>query len=106
MTRRLSFIFAGFLSAFATASMAQPVVVLGDDDDVVIREFVPPEPPTTEYRQTLIPGSVIPPDVPLKLFPATAPPKLRGYAYFVSVDQKLVVVEADTRRVVRILKTN
>jgi hypothetical protein len=105
-----AYLLGAIVAAVSSAALAQPVVVgspsWSDADDVLVRQYYTEAPaPEVEYHQTLTPGSAIPSDVPLKLFPASAAPNLRGYAYFVSVDRKLVVVEADTRRVVRILTT-
>ena len=77
--------------------------VLTPDDDGMIENYVVRDAPVQEFHQTQTPGSVVPQEVPLKMMPSNADPKLQGYAYFVSVDNKVVVVEADTRRVVRIL---
>jgi hypothetical protein len=50
---------------------------------------------------TLRPGSVIPAGVPLTKFEKH--PSLDHYAFFVSVDHKIVVADPATRIVVRIL---
>lgn len=98
-----------FCALLPGLAFAQTTVITGPapwtvEDEPVVRGYVTREPPpVVEFHQTLTPGSVIPEKVPLKIFPADAPPNLRGYAYFVSVDHKIVVVEADTRRVVHIL---
>ena len=107
MNRSHAALMLGAFIGFAAPCYAQTSLEadpLGPDNDRVIREYVTPEQgDVTEYNQTLSPGSIIPAAVPLKLFPPDAPPNLRKYAYFVSVDHKVVVVEADTRRVVHII---
>lgn len=105
----MSLVIMGSLSS--TIALAQAPIVTGprwtEDDDTMVRGYVTREaPPVIEFHQTITPGSIIPQGVPLKLFPASASPDLQGYAYFVSADRKLVVLEADTRRVVRILDTD
>ena len=100
-------ILAAAAVSLAAPALAQPVIAPGPapwsaDNDPIVREFVTPD-GTVHMDQTLRPGSEVPRGVPLKLFPASAPPRLQGYAYFVSADRKIVVVEADTRRVVHII---
>ncbi|HWG05939.1 MAG TPA: DUF1236 domain-containing protein [Beijerinckiaceae bacterium] len=91
---------------FAQAPIVSGAPTWHENDDTIVREYVMRQPPPViEFHQTIRPGSLIPDGVPLKIFPADASPDLQGYAYFVSADRKLVVVEADTRRVVRILDT-
>ena len=58
-------------------------------------------PPIIEEHMTLRPGSVLPDAVPLRRFEGQ--PSLERYAFFVSVDHKIVVVDPRTRVVVRIL---
>ena len=107
-----------YAAPFAVATILSPVIALAqapivngppawrEGDDMIVREYVARQPPpVVEFHQTIRPGSIIPEGVPLKIFPPEASADLQGYAYFVSADRKLVVVEADTRRVVRILDT-
>ena len=112
MTRMLytvPFVAATLISpviAFAQAPIISGPPAWSEGDDTIAREYVTRQPPPViEFHQTIRPGAIIPDGVPLKIFPADASPDLQGYAYFVSADRKLVVVEADTRRVVRILDT-
>jgi hypothetical protein len=111
-----------FLAALASGppALAQTAIALHpaiSDDDVVLdapRAAATPEeaydapdaPYAAEIHETLRPGSTVPRDIPLRLFSVNAAPSLRGYAYFVSVDYKLVVVDPATREVVHILPVN
>ena len=107
---RLSYASFALFALLPGFAFAQTTVITGPapwttEDEPIVREYVTRErPPVVEFHQTLTPGSVIPEAVPLKIFPPDAAPDLRGYAYFVSADHKVVVVEADTRRVVHILE--
>jgi hypothetical protein len=86
------------------AASAQDVVEISPDETVLVERYVrvlPAPPPVIEEHMTLRPGSVIPEGVPLNRF--TDEPKLERYAYFVSVDHKIVVADPRTRVVVRIL---
>ena len=49
------------------------------------------------------PGSIIPDDIPLRPFGGLTDPVYQGYRYFVSQDRKVVIVDPETRTVVRIL---
>jgi hypothetical protein len=95
-----------FVLTASTAAFAQSAVILNPPaaDDVIVEDStvgaVPVDP---TIHETLRPGSIIPVDIPLKLFTADAAPNLRGFAYFVSVDYKMVVVDPATRTVVHIM---
>ena len=83
---------------------AQDVVEIAPGDTVLVERYVreiPAPPPMIEQHQTLRPGSVLPEGVPLNRFEGEA--KLDRYAFFVSVDHKIVVVDPRTRIVLRIL---
>jgi hypothetical protein len=79
------------------------VIEITPDETVLVERYVEtaPPPPVVEEHMTLRPGSVIPVEVPLKRFGDV--PALRKYAYFLSVDHKIVVADPETRVVVRIL---
>lgn len=101
-----SLIFA--LGTMAAASippaLAQEDIEISPEDSVLVERYVreiPAPPPVIEEHMTLRPGSVIPAAVPLQRFKGT--PSLARYAYFVSVDHKIVVADPATRVVVRIL---
>lgn len=91
------------LLAAAPPAFAQTVVISPEETVLVERYIVQepalPPPVTIEEHQTLRPGSVVPVGVPLQQF---REPRLAKYAYFVSVDNKVVVVDPATRTVVRI----
>lgn len=80
-------------------------VDLRPDEEVVVREYIVRRRPTPIVVEggTVRPGSIVPADVDLQAFDESALPSLRRYAYFVSPDSKIVVVEPTTRQVVRIL---
>ena len=59
-----------------------------------------PPPVTIEENTVLRPGSPVPPSIPLSPFTGRA--QLAKYGYFVSVDNKVVVVDPETHIVVRI----
>jgi hypothetical protein len=107
-----------------------PAWDVGPDDEVVMREYIirrrPPAlapvvvapapvvtapapvvaaPPPVVAAPALVirPGSIIPADVELEPFVDAPVPALRGYSYFVSPSNKIVVVEPMERRVVRVL---
>ena len=92
------------LAGCCTAASAQGVIEIAPDDTVLVERYVreiPEPPPVIEEHLTLRPGSVIPEAVPLR--PFEGQPRLARYAYFVSVDHKIVVADPQTRVVVRIL---
>jgi hypothetical protein len=74
--------------------------------EVIVREYVTREAPPTVIIQeggTVRPGSFVPEYVELRRFGNLADPSLGRLAYFASPDQKIVLVDPETRRVVRIL---
>ena len=76
------------------------------DREVVVREYVertPSEPVIIREGGTVRPGSIIPGDIPLRPFGGLTDPFYQGYRYFVSPDRKVVLVDPETRMVVRIL---
>lgn len=92
------------LASAAVPALAQDVVEISPDDTVLVERYVreiPAPPPVIEEHMTLRPGSVIPEGVQLNRFEDH--PSLDRYAYFVSVDHKIVVADPRTRVVVRIL---
>lgn len=98
-------IFSFALAAMAAApALGQEIVDLSPADTVLVERYVrevPLPPPVIEEHMTLRPGSVIPTAVPLRPFESS--PSLTRFAYFVSVDHKIVVANPRTRVVVRIL---
>ena len=99
-----STILAAALCASSLAAIAQ-VLVVPPEDDVLIERFIVeqplPPPVVLEDNITLRPGSVVPTGVALRPMGGTG--SLAKYAYFVSVDGKVVVVDPASRQVVRIL---
>jgi hypothetical protein len=76
------------------------------DREVVVREYIertPTDPVIVRDGGTVRPGSVIPDDIPLRPFGGLTDPFYQGYRYFVSPDRKVVIVDPETRTVVRIL---
>jgi hypothetical protein len=108
--------FATGLLLSGSSSYAQPItpgpVITTDDLDlppdreVVVREYIvrePAPPVLIEEGATIRPGSIVPAYVPLRRFDNIAVPSLRPYGFFVSPDNKIVVVDPATRQVVRII---
>ena len=85
-------------------AMAQAVVITPDESVLVERYIVEeptlPPPVVIEENTTLRPGSLVPAAVPLQPFGGRS--TLAKFSYFVSVDDKVVVVDPVTRTVVRI----
>ena len=83
-------------------------VVIDPDQEVMIRRHVIEEQPAPYVieipRGQVRIGSAVPSDVPLRPMARFGSQDLARFAYFVSPDQKIVVVEPETRRVVKIIK--
>ena len=102
-----SLTFAGGLATallIASPALSQ-VVVLSPDEDVLVERYIIetpslPPPVVIEENMTLRPGSIVPAGVALQNFGARS--SLARYGFFVSVDNKVVVVDPATRTVVRI----
>jgi hypothetical protein len=94
------------LAASTGIAAAQDIIDITPGDEVLVERYVRevPAPPVIEEHMTLRPGSVIPDAIPLQ--PFTRIPSLAKYAFFVSVDHKIVVVDPHTRIVARILDQN
>ena len=84
-------------------------VVIDPEQEVIIRRQVIEEQPTPYVieipRGQVRIGSTIPGDIPLRPMGQAGSGELSRLAYFVSPDQKIVVVEPGTRRVVKIIKS-
>ena len=113
---RLKLILPALLMASAAPALAQslappPAVVTQELDfpaerETIVREYVTREAAPTVIIQeggTVRPGSFVPEYVELRRFGNLADPSLGRLAYFASPDQKIVLVDPETRRVVRIL---
>ncbi len=104
MTRLFALCGAFTLALTAMAARADEIIDISPGDTVLVERYVravPEPPPIIEEHVTLRPGSVLPAAVPLRRFEGQ--PSLDRYAFFVSVDHKIVVVDPRTRVVVRIL---
>ena len=104
MFKTLSLGAALALSLIASVARADEVIEISPGDTVLVERYVraiPELPPIIEEHMTLRPGSVLPAAVPLRHFEGQ--PSLERYAFFVSVDRKIVIVDPHTRVVVRIL---
>ena len=82
---------------------APRVLQVSPEETVLIERYVREETdvPVVEEHMTLRPGSVIPEGVPLRVFSKNT--ELARFAYFISVDDKVVIADPRTRTVVRIL---
>ena len=98
-------------SVCAQVSVPGPVIAspndidLGPDEELVVREYIIRRGSARmEVESPIIrPGSIIPEYVELEAFEDAPVPALRRYAYFVSPNNKVVVVEPASRAVVSIL---
>ena len=102
--KRSIIIALGALALSTAPLLARDLIDISPEDTVVVERYVrevPLPPPPIVEHMTLRPGSVIPPGVELSRF--TDKPSLARYAFFVSVDHKIVVADPKTRVVVRIL---
>ncbi|MFO1149735.1 MAG: DUF1236 domain-containing protein [Alsobacter sp.] len=83
-------------------------VEIDPDQEVVIRRRVIEEQPAPSVieipRGQVTIGSAVPGDIPLRPMSRFGSQGLANLAYFVSPDQKIVVVEPQTRRVVKIIR--
>lgn len=89
-----------------TETLRREVIQIPPEQEMLVREYVmrgPGEPVIVEGGGRVRPGSVIPEWVDLQPFSGLSVPALRGYGFFVSPDEKIVIVDPATRVVVRIL---
>jgi hypothetical protein len=79
------------------------VMEITPDDSMRAERYIKGESdvPVIEEHMTLRPGSIIPDGVPLRLFANVS--ELGRFAYFVSVDHKIVIADPQSRTVVRII---
>lgn len=79
------------------------VLEVTPEDTIRMERYVREETdvPVIEEHMTLRPGSVLPEGVPLRVFAKDS--DLARFAYFVSVDNKIVIADPRTRTVVRII---
>lgn len=100
----------GFVALLTGSALAQTVIVppdaFGPDNDVIVRDYIvrrPVGPGPIVGSIPLRPGSIVPEDVRLAPFTDAPNPRLRRFGYFVAPGDKIVVVDPETRAVVRIL---
>jgi hypothetical protein len=83
-------------------------VEIDPDQEVVIRRRVIEEQPAPSVieipRGQVTIGSAVPRDIPLRPMSRFGSQGLANLAYFISPDHKIVVVEPQTRRVVKIIQ--
>jgi hypothetical protein len=95
----------GALAQTATGTIAEPLIV-PEEQEVVLREYIMRRPVGRIVEipgETVRPGSTIPRDIRLSPLADLTVPALRRYAYFVSPDNKIVIVDPATRQVMRII---
>jgi hypothetical protein len=84
-------------------------VEIDPDQEVIIRRRVIEEQPAPSVieipRGQVTIGSAVPRDIPLRPMNRFGSQGLANLAYFVSPDRKIVVVEPQTRRVVKIIQS-
>lgn len=88
------------------APLSADELELAPDEEVVMREYIVRRPPAAvriERETVLRPGSLVPADLLLESMAADSDPRLRRFGYFISPDDKIVVVNPANRTVVRIL---
>lgn len=92
----------------STGAVDPGVVDLGPEQDVIVRRRIIEERPAPVMvdipRGPIRIGSHVPGDVPLHAMTGIGSPGLAQLAYFISPDEKIVIVEPQTRRVVRIMQ--
>ena len=91
--------------AQTTTGTIEPLAI-PEADEVVVREYIvrrPVERIVEVPGGTVRPGSTIPRDIRLSPLADIAVPALSRYAYFVSPDNKIVIVDPATRQVMRII---
>lgn len=114
-THLLNWGVAMFLVTTLTTAAAQSVITgppitsdeldLPSDREVLVREYVirGPAPRIIIEGGVVRPGSIVPEDVQLHPFDNLSVAGMGRYAYFVSPDEKIVIVDPSSRRVVRII---
>ena len=98
---------AGVLAQTATGTIAttEPLA-MPEEQEVVVREYIvrrPVERIVEIPGGTVRPGSIIPRDIRLSPLADISAQALSRYAYFVSPDDKIVIVDPTTRQVMRII---
>jgi hypothetical protein len=97
----------GLSAQTTTGTIADPdPLALPAEQEVVVREYIVRRPVDRIVEvpgATVRPGSVIPRDVRLSPLADISVEGLSRYAYFVSPDDKIVIVDPTTREVKRII---
>ena len=96
----------GALAQTTTGTISPESLTIPDEQEVVVREYIvrrPVERIVEIPGGTVRPGSVIPRDVRLSPLADISVQGLSRYAYFVSPDDKIVIVDPATRQVMRII---
>jgi len=81
-------------------------LTLPAEEEVVVREYIVRRPVDRIVEipgETVRPGSLIPRDIRLSPLADISVPALSRYAYFVSPDDKIVIVDPTTRQVMRVI---
>ena len=95
----------GAFAQTVTGTIAEPLTI-PDEQEVVLRDYIVRRPVDRIVEVpggTVRPGSTIPRDIRLSPLADISAPALRRYAYFVSPDNKIVIVDPATRQVMRII---
>jgi Protein of unknown function (DUF1236) len=101
----ICFFSTGVFAQTTTGTISEPLII-PEEQDVVVREYIvrrPVERIVEVPGGTVRPGSTIPRDIRLSPLADISAPGLRRYAYFVSPDNKIVIVDPATRQVMRII---
>ncbi len=81
-------------------------LIIPEEQEVVVREYIvrrPVERIVEVPGGTVRPGDTLPRDIRLSPLADISVPALSRYAYFVSPDNKIVIVDPTTRQVMRII---
>jgi hypothetical protein len=92
-------------TATGTIVTTDPLTIPAEQE-ILVREYIVRRPVERVIEfpgGTVRPGSVVPADVRLSPLGDISVQGLNRYAYFVSPDDKIVIVEPNTRQVVRII---
>ena len=92
-------------TATGTVVTTEPLTI-PEEQEVVVREYIVRRPVDRIVEipgGTVRPGSVIPRDIRLSPLADISAENLSRYAYFVSPDDKIVIVDPTTREVKRII---
>lgn len=96
---------AAMVLATGTVAATAQSVVIGDEDEVVIRRIIREPAPRVVLKERVEVGAVLPGTVDLESFPDDVEGRtvIREYRYVRDSADRVVVVEPGTRRVVRVI---